>query len=94
MFIVLLTYVRPLTEVDALIADHNRFLDEHYATGLVAASGRKVPRTGGFFLMTGQDRERVMAAIERDPFHIAGVATYEIVEVVPTRTQQGLALNL
>jgi uncharacterized protein YciI len=94
MFIVLLTYVRPLAEVEALMADHNRFLDEHYSAGLFIASGRKVPRTGGFILIAGQDRERVMATLARDPFQIAGVATYEVVEVVPTRTREGLELSL
>ena len=89
MFIALLTYTRPLEEVDALIAAHVRFLDEHYAEGLFVASGRKVPRTGGVILISGQDRERVHAILERDPFHVAGVATYELIEFVPTKTCPG-----
>ena len=89
MFIALLTYVRPLEEVDALKAEHTRFLDEHYASGLFVASGRKVPRTGGFILISGQDRERVLAVLAQDPFRIAGVATYEIAQVIPTRMRPG-----
>lgn len=89
MFIVLLTYIRPLEEVDALIPDHVRFLDEQYASGLFVASGRRVPRTGGFFLISGQDRDRVMAAIELDPFKIGGVASYEVNELVATKMRQG-----
>ena len=89
MFIVLLTYIRPLDEVDALVPDHNRFLDEQYASGLFVASGRRVPRTGGVILISGQDRERVQAVIERDPLHVAGVATYEVVEFVPSRMRPG-----
>jgi len=89
MFIALLTYVRPLDEVDALIPAHVAFLDEHYASGLFVASGRKVPRTGGVILVAGQDRARVLAVIEQDPFKRAGVAEYELVEFCPTKMQAG-----
>jgi len=89
MFIALLTYVRPLEEVDALIPEHVRFLDEHYASGLFVASGRRVPRTGGVILISGEDRERAIAVLESDPFHVAGVAKYELVEFVPTKMRDG-----
>ncbi|HEY0064380.1 MAG TPA: YciI family protein [Telluria sp.] len=91
MFIALLTYVRPLEEVDALIAAHVAFLDAHYASGLFVVSGRKVPRTGGVILIASDDRERVLAVIGQDPFTQAGVATYELVEFVPTKMQPGFA---
>jgi uncharacterized protein YciI len=90
MFIATLSYVRPLDEVDALIPDHLQFLDRHYATGLFIASGRLVPRTGGVILIAGHDRQAVMALLEQDPFHQAGVATYALVEFAPTKMQPGL----
>ena len=43
MFVAILTYVRPLEEVDALLAEHVQFLDRHYASGLFVVSGRRVP---------------------------------------------------
>ncbi len=89
MFIAILTYVRPLEEVDALIPDHLRFLDEHYASGLFIASGRVVPRTGGVILIAGHDRAQVSAILEQDPFKTAGVASYELVEFSPTKMQPG-----
>jgi len=89
MFIALLTYVRPLDEVDALIPAHLAFLDAHYATGLFVASGRKVPRTGGVILIAGEDRARVLAVLEQDPFRRGGVAEYELVEFCPTKMQAG-----
>jgi uncharacterized protein YciI len=89
MFIALLTYIRPLEEVDALIPEHLRFLEEQYSLGLFVASGRKVPRTGGVILISGQDRRRVMEALDRDPFKIAGVAEYELVEFNPNRMRPG-----
>ncbi len=89
MFIALLTYIRPLEEVDALIPEHLRFLDQQYALGLFVASGRKVPRTGGVILISGQDRQRVLEVLDRDPFKIAGVAEYELIEFDPSRMRQG-----
>jgi uncharacterized protein YciI len=89
MFIALLTYVQPLEMVDALIPEHVEFLDQHYASGLFVASGRKVPRTGGVILIAGQDREQVRTVLEQDPFKREGVATYELVEFTPTKMQSG-----
>jgi uncharacterized protein YciI len=91
MFIAILTYIRPLQEVDALIADHVRFLDEHYASGAFIASGRVVPRTGGVILAAGHDRRQVEGILDQDPFKIAGVAAYELVEFTPTKMQPGFA---
>lgn len=89
MFIALLTYIRPLAEVDALIAEHIEFLDKHYATGLFIASGRRVPRTGGVILIAHEDRAKVMAVLEQDPFKREAVAAYEIVEFTPLKMQPG-----
>lgn len=89
MLIAVLTYIRPLDEVDALIADHIRYLDEHYASGLFVASGRRVPRTGGVILIAGHDREQAMAVLEQDPFKRAEVATYELIEFAPAKMRAG-----
>jgi uncharacterized protein YciI len=89
LFIALLTYVRSLDEVDALVPEHVRFLEEHYASGLFLASGARVPRTGGVILISGQDRQRVLATLALDPFAIAGVAEYELIEFSPTRMRKG-----
>ncbi len=89
MFIAILKYVRPLEEIDALIPEHVRFLDQHYASGLFVASGRRVPRTGGVILISGSDREQVLQLLEQDPFKRHGVATYELIEFSPTKMQPG-----
>lgn len=89
MFIAILTYVQPLERIDALIPEHVKFLDAHYASGLFVASGRKVPRTGGVILISGADRAHVMAVLEQDPFKREGVATYDLVEFTPTKMQTG-----
>ena len=55
MFIVTLTYLKPVEEVDALMHDHVEWLKKGYADGLFIASGRRVPRTGGVILARSGD---------------------------------------
>ena len=50
MFVVILTYVKPLAEIDRQMRAHMKFLDEQYAAKVFVASGRQVPRTGGVIL--------------------------------------------
>lgn len=89
MFMAILSYIRPLEDIDALIPAHVRFLDRHYASGLFVASGRLVPRTGGVILISGGDREQVLQVLEQDPFKQQGVATYDLLEFSPTKLQAG-----
>ena len=86
MFVALVHYVKPLAEVDAVLAEHVRFLDEQYAAGVFLASGRRVPRTGGVILARAESREQLAEILARDPFVLAGVAEYEIVEFLATKT--------
>lgn len=80
MFVVLLTYQRPLAEIDGKMREHVAFLEEGYRAGLFAASGRQVPRKGGVILAVSPDRESLAALMDLDPFVREGLATYEIVE--------------
>ena len=91
MFIIALTYIKPLEEVDALLEEHVAYLKEQYALGNFLASGRKVPRTGGVILARGTSREEIETIIAFDPFHVHEVAEYEITEFSPTITIEELA---
>ncbi len=94
MFVVLLTYVKDLAVIDALIPEHVAFLDEQYRAGVFLASGRRVPRTGGVILARSGDRAELEAILARDPFARAGAATYEVVEFSPTKAAPELACVL
>jgi uncharacterized protein YciI len=89
MFVVLLSYVKPLEEVDALLSAHARYLDEQYEAGVFVASGRKIPRTGGVILDGGIEQDALLRILEKDPFKVAGVGDYEVVEFQPSRMQPG-----
>ena len=84
MFIAILTYKKPLSEVDRFLVAHREYLAKHYATGDFIASGPQTPRIGGVIMMKADNREAVNAIIAEDPFHVNGIADYQIVEFVST----------
>ncbi|MFI7098878.1 YciI family protein [Streptomyces sp. NPDC050161] len=86
MFVLELTYTAPLERVEAALADHVEWLKEQYATGRFIAAGRKVPRDGGVILAVGMDRPEVERLVAEDPFSLAGVCDYRIVEFQATTT--------
>lgn len=89
MFVILLTYKRPLAEVERFLADHRTYLDRNYAEGTFLCSGPQNPRTGGVILCRAADRAAVEALIAQDPFRIHGIADYTVVEFSPTKLQPG-----
>ncbi|OAK63445.1 hypothetical protein A3K87_16630 [Variovorax paradoxus] len=89
MFIVTLTYIRPLEELDALMDAHVSWLKTHYESGLFVASGRQVPRKGGVILARSGDRAALEALLARDPFVQNGVARTDVIEFVPSMTAPG-----
>jgi uncharacterized protein YciI len=50
VYIVILTYIKPLDEIDAAIPAHVEWLKKGYAEGIFLASGRRIPRNGGVIL--------------------------------------------
>lgn len=90
MFILSLSYIKPLDEVDQHLEAHRTWLKGAYQAGLVLASGPKNPRSGGVILCRLADRELVSAFIKQDPFHQAGVASYEVIEFTATMAAEGL----
>ena len=91
MYIVALTYVRPVEEIDPLLPGHMAWLEEHYAAGRFLASGRKVPRTGGVILAARMARTDLDALIAADPFHRKGVARYDVTELEISKAAPQLA---
>lgn len=92
MFVVLLTYVKPLDEVDVVTADHRAWLDQHVSSGLLIATGPQVPRTGGVLLARGGGtKAELEAVLKDDPFQIAGVASYQVIEFAPGKYHPEIA---
>jgi uncharacterized protein YciI len=94
MFVMLLTYVKPLEDVDALMREHMAWLNEHYDAGCFVVSGRQVPRTGGVILARGDDRDEIERIAASDPFVSRGVATCEVIQFRASQTADGISASL
>lgn len=84
MFIAILKYKKPLSEVDRFLQAHREYLAEHYAAGDFITSGPQTPRVGGVIMIKADNRAMVDAIIAKDPFNINSIADYQIVEFTPT----------
>ncbi|WP_289753759.1 YciI family protein, partial [uncultured Duncaniella sp.] len=84
MFIAILTYKKPIEEVDRFLQAHREYLSKHYASGDFIASGPQTPRIGGVIMIKSDNRALVDSIIAQDPFNINGIADYRIVEFTPT----------
>jgi uncharacterized protein YciI len=89
LFVIDLTYVKPLEEVEKRLAAHIDVLERGYADGVFLLSGRKNPRTGGVILAKADTREQLDALLSTDPFH--EVAKFEITEFNATKSASQLA---
>lgn len=85
MFILNLTYIKPISEVERYLSSHVSFLDKYYSAKKFICSGRKNPRTGGIILCTAKDINEVNAILTEDPFYQEKIANYEIIEFLPTK---------
>ncbi|MDP3706065.1 MAG: YciI family protein [Legionellaceae bacterium] len=85
MFIVQLTYKVPVSEVDKYLQAHREFLDYHYKQGLLLASGPMKPRTGGIIIALTQDRAYLESILHQDPYHLAEIADYQLIEFTPVK---------
>lgn len=91
MYVILLHYLKPLSEVDRYVAEHRAFLERHYAAGDFLLSGRQEPRSGGVIIARAETRAQIEAIVGEDPFKREQIASYEIVEFVPSLADARLA---
>ena len=80
MFIIELTYTATLSDIDANMAAHVRFLKKYYAAGNFLISGRKIPRDGGIIVAAGKSREDIEAIMREDPFCQRRLADLRIIQ--------------
>jgi len=92
MFVVNLTYIKPLEESERHLEAHRDFLSRQYAEGIFLASGPKKPRDGGVILASGTiSRNELETILNLDPFRQYGLATYDVIEFTPVKSAPALA---
>lgn len=87
MYIVSLSYHRPIEEVESHLEGHIAWLKRYFQAGSFIAAGRKQPRTGGVILVKDMDRTELDAILAEDPF--VAVAHYEVTSVALTTASAG-----
>jgi uncharacterized protein YciI len=85
MFIINLTYIIPLQEVEPFMDEHIAFITAQYDEGYFLMSGRKNPRTGGVILAKASSLEEIKQIMDQDPFIINKVASYDIIDFQPNK---------
>ena len=94
MFIVIVRYTAPLSDIDRALDGHRRWVAQGYEDGVFLLSGPQAPRNGGAILAHNLERAALEARVAQYPFHLAGVATHEIIEVQPNTADDRLAFLL
>lgn len=79
IYLVILTYIKPLEEVDANLSEHVEWLKKGYADGVFLASGRRIPRNGGVILAKCDNIESLEARLSQDPFNKLNIAKTEMI---------------
>ncbi|HET8695368.1 MAG TPA: YciI family protein [Aquabacterium sp.] len=87
LYLILLDYLRPLSEVDAHLEPHRAFLRRHFEAGHFLLSGPKEPRTGGVILARARTEQEVSKWIAEDPFYQQGIARFEVIAWSATMSQ-------
>jgi uncharacterized protein YciI len=92
MYVVDLTYLKPLDAIEAHLDAHRQYLNDQYASGIFIASGPKNPREGGVILASAKvSRPELDAILEQDPFKQYGLASYRVVEFSANKFHPRLA---
>lgn len=87
MFVIEITYIRPLDEVERHIEAHRQFLKQHYDSGVFIMSGVKVPRDGGVIIANGHAKADIEAIMVTDPFAKQKLANYTMTQFDASRHQ-------
>lgn len=85
MFLINVTYIKEIAQVEEALPAHVQYLEDQYAKGNFVCSGRKNPRTGGIILCRCGNRDAVEELVKQDPFHRQQIAQYEIIEFIPSK---------
>lgn len=91
MYVVLVEYTAPASEIDSYLVDHYEWISRHYDAGDFVAAGHRQPRTGGVIIARGMPRGKLDAILATDPFVLHKLARCDVIEFQALRTIPELA---
>lgn len=83
LFVILITYTKPMEEINEILPSHRAFLKKGYESGHLLASGPQNPKTGGIVIGKFDSKESTEVFFKYDPYAQNNVATYQILEFNP-----------
>jgi len=80
MFVVMIEYLVPIEEIDALLVAHREWVSRCFDEGHFVVSGPQIPRTGGVIIARTSSRGELNRLLAQDPFHLAQAVKYTVTE--------------
>lgn len=78
LYLVTLTYVRPIEEVNAHLDTHRDWLIEHTQAGRILVAGPLEDRTGGIVLADCASRNELDGMLAQDSFHVHRLVEHDV----------------
>jgi uncharacterized protein YciI len=72
-----ITYEKPLEVIDQVRPDHLAWLNDEVAAGRLLLAGRQDSGAGGVLITADISTEDAQGIIDRDPYTLAGVVSYQ-----------------
>ena len=83
MFCILVTYTKPIREIEQILAEHRAYLPNGSDAWVFLLSSPQNPKVGGCIIGRFADKESAEAFTQSDPYYLNNAATYEIIEFSP-----------
>ena len=80
MFLLLNDYIADDDEIEKVHPEHGAWFAAQIERGKVVVAGRRVPPDGGVILLNVDTRAEAEDFAANDPYTVAGVAKYTVVE--------------
>jgi len=90
MFVIVIRYKVPLTQIDSALAAHRDWLDKGFRDGVFILAGPQNPRTGGVIMAQNTSREELLVRLGEDPFNKKGLSDFELIDMVVRKTDPRL----
>jgi uncharacterized protein YciI len=88
LFIATSTYAVPIDVIEATLDEHVAWVVGGYTSRRTLVSGRQTPPVGGAMVFLAEDSEDAQRIADSDPFVRGGLASYDIVEIVPSEGER------
>ncbi|MDR3589040.1 MAG: YciI family protein [Negativicutes bacterium] len=82
MIIIMGKYLKPLEEIDALLVDHRKWLDDGLKAEKFICAGARDPRIGGI-IVADLSLDEAREIVKKDPFYINEAVEYEFFKFLP-----------